>query len=147
MSQLIKINAAMQQARETILKAMGDEQIDVVVSYSIVPKIKGREQIYFEAETIINVVSGGTNVSINDLTGKSRLRDLCYARMVAMHLIRKYRPTMSLKDIGRLFQNRDHSTIIHALRCVEDSDYNPVLRNILWSCEKSLLNSYGNVGN
>ena len=40
------------------------------------------------------------------------------ARQIAMYLIRRM-TNLSLKDIGKAFGNRDHSTVMHSLDKVE----------------------------
>jgi chromosomal replication initiator protein len=58
-------------------------------------------------------------VKEKDLTGPSRKRNAVLPRQVAMFLCREL-THRSLMDIGSQFGGRDHSTVIHALRRVED---------------------------
>ncbi|WP_342265331.1 chromosomal replication initiator protein DnaA [Cardinium endosymbiont of Philonthus spinipes] len=59
------------------------------------------------------------NISLDDLKGKSRKKEIVSARQVAMHLIKKY-TTHSLKSIGAYFGGRDHTTVIHAIQVIDD---------------------------
>ena len=59
------------------------------------------------------------NVTVADLKAKSRKRELVYPRQVAMY-IAKEKTDLSLKSIGYHFGGRDHSTVIHAIQCVND---------------------------
>jgi len=66
--------------------------------------------------------------------GKSRQMELVFARHVAMFLCRELTKT-SLNSIGVVFNNRDHSTVIHACKTVEekmqaDSGIKRDIRNI-----------------
>ena len=54
------------------------------------------------------------------LSSKRRTKDLTVPRQVAMYLIRDLLD-FSLVHIGRLFGDRDHSTVIHSIRKVEDT--------------------------
>ena len=48
-----------------------------------------------------------------------RSRSLARPRQIAMYLVKKY-TTNSLPDIGRKFSNRDHTTVIHAVKKIEE---------------------------
>ena len=54
-----------------------------------------------------------------DLRGQNRSKGTNTARQIAMYLIRTLTNT-GLKEIGAEFGNRNHSTVISALRKVED---------------------------
>ena len=54
-----------------------------------------------------------------DLKSKSRTKPLVTARQVAMYLIKKHLDK-SLVEIGRSFGGKDHTTVINALRRIED---------------------------
>lgn len=53
-------------------------------------------------------------ISMDDLRGPIRTRELAYPRMAAMAVTRTM-TGLSLPAIGRLFGNRHHTTVIHAL--------------------------------
>ncbi len=53
------------------------------------------------------------------LRGQERRRDVTLARQIAMYLMRRINPNMSLNDIGKEFDGRDHSTVLHSLEKVE----------------------------
>jgi len=55
------------------------------------------------------------DVSLADVIGPSRFRHIINARFAAIRAVRQRYPEMSLPQLGRLF-NRDHTTILHALR-------------------------------
>ncbi|MDN5247503.1 MAG: chromosomal replication initiator protein DnaA [Candidatus Cardinium sp.] len=59
------------------------------------------------------------NISLDDLKGKSRKKEIVAARQVAMHLTKKY-TTHSLKSIGTYFGGRDHTTVIHAVQVIDN---------------------------
>ena len=54
-------------------------------------------------------------VSLADVLGPSRFQHVVRARFAAIRAVRQRYPEMSLPQLGRLF-NRDHTTILHALR-------------------------------
>jgi chromosomal replication initiator protein len=58
-------------------------------------------------------------VGLTDLIGKRRTQNIALARHVAMYLCRKL-TSLSYPEIGALFGGRDHSTVIHANRTIEE---------------------------
>jgi chromosomal replication initiator protein len=64
-------------------------------------------------EGIIGAVASYFGLTPNALIGKKRDRKIVLARHVAMYLLREHN-YLSLSDIGRMFGNRDHSTVLHA---------------------------------
>ena len=57
--------------------------------------------------------------SIDDLCGTNRSRNLVLARQIAMYLCREL-TDMSLPKIGQEFGGRDHTTVMHAIRKIEE---------------------------
>lgn len=68
---------------------------------------------------IQKIVSEYFQVRIPDLKSKVRTRPLVTARQLAMFLAKKYLDK-SLVEIGRSFGGKDHTTVINALRRMED---------------------------
>ena len=58
------------------------------------------------------------HMPIREMTSARRAWGVARPRQVAMYLARELTPK-SLPDIGRRFGNRDHTTVIHAIRQVE----------------------------
>ena len=78
--------------------------------------VKNKEQTY---EYILNEVSIHSNISIEDVLGRSRNRKIMYARHLLAYTM--YRTGLySLKDIGLKIGGRDHATIINSRSVVED---------------------------
>jgi chromosomal replication initiator protein len=69
---------------------------------------------------IITIVCEVTGITELQIKGKSKKREIVEARQIAMVLIRLYNPKMIYKQIGKLFSNRDHSTVMYSLKTVED---------------------------
>jgi chromosomal replication initiator protein len=69
-------------------------------------------------ERIITKVCLAFRVKARDLTGSSRLRTVLIPRQVAMYLANKV-AKMPLTRIGAHFGNRDHTTVLHAVRKIE----------------------------
>lgn len=82
---------------------------------TIVPE-KTRE---LTTEFIQKTVAEKYNTTLKDLLGKRRTQNIAFPRQVAMYLCRRL-TTCSYPEIGALFGGRDHSTVIHANRVIEE---------------------------
>ena len=60
------------------------------------------------------------DLSLDELCGASRSRQLVTARQIAMYLCREL-TDLSLPKIGQLFGGRDHTTVMHAERKIRES--------------------------
>lgn len=56
----------------------------------------------------------------SEITGRRRPASIAMARQVAMYLSRKL-TAHSLVEIGKMFGNRDHGTVMHAIRVIDHS--------------------------
>lgn len=70
-------------------------------------------------DDIQKLVSDHFKVRVPDLKSKTRTKPLVTARQVAMWLVKKHLDR-SLVDIGRSFGGKDHTTVMNALRRIED---------------------------
>jgi chromosomal replication initiator protein len=70
-------------------------------------------------EEIQRKVSEHYNIRISDIVGPKRLRAFARPRQVAMYLS-KTMTTRSLPEIGRRFGGRDHTTVMHGVRRIEE---------------------------
>ena len=68
-------------------------------------------------DKIQNVVSNYFNIPLSDMLSQRRSRPLARPRQIAMYLAKKM-TTRSLPEIGRRFANRDHTTVIHAVKTI-----------------------------
>ena len=60
-----------------------------------------------------------TRISLSDLLSVKRTRSIARARQLAMALTKEL-TNLSLKEIGEAFGGRDHTTVLHACRLVEE---------------------------
>ncbi|QDL93514.1 chromosomal replication initiator protein DnaA [Paroceanicella profunda] len=70
-------------------------------------------------DEIIRKVAEHYNLKINDLLSARRARSVARPRQIAMFLAKSL-TSKSLPEIGRRFGGRDHTTVIHALRKIEE---------------------------
>ena len=70
-------------------------------------------------EFIQNAVAAHFNLNIPEMLSQRRSRSLARPRQIAMYLAKQH-TTNSLPEIGRKFSNRDHTTVIHAVKKIEE---------------------------
>ena len=68
-------------------------------------------------DKIQNIVSNYFNIGLADMLSQRRSRPLARPRQIAMYLAKKM-TSRSLPEIGRRFANRDHTTVIHAVKTI-----------------------------
>ena len=70
-------------------------------------------------EEIQRKVSEHYNIRLSDMIGPKRLRSYARPRQVAMYLCKQL-TSRSLPEIGRRFGGRDHTTVMHGVRRIEE---------------------------
>jgi len=110
----------------------GDINISLVKSI-----IKDGNYLDINIKDIQVLISGYFNISISDLISNKKTSKYSYPRHLAMYLSRKYTDT-SFQNIGYQFGNRNHSSIIYAIKKIEKSK-NKQLSSDLYNIENLLL--------
>ncbi|WP_092426238.1 chromosomal replication initiator protein DnaA [Devosia crocina] len=80
--------------------------------------IRARDAKRVRIEDILKIVSRHYKVPRNELLSARRSRDVVRPRQIAMYLA-KALTSRSLPEIGRRFGGRDHTTVLHSVRKVE----------------------------
>jgi len=94
--------------------------IDLNLTQRVLREMLGtRHTSIVSIESVQSTVSSVFKINLDSLVGKGRTKEVAEARMVAMYLTREY-TDLSLKTIGLYFGGRDHSTVVHACRWVEE---------------------------
>ena len=78
--------------------------------------IQGRQ---ITVDNIQRVVADYYNMKISDLLSKRRSRAIARPRQIAMCLAKDF-TNLSLPEIGEKFGGRDHTTVLHAYRRIND---------------------------
>ena len=94
---------------------MSFEELDKMLGHLI----RSGDARRVRVEDIQKVVARHYNVSKNELLSNRRTRAIVRPRQIAMYLAKVLTPR-SLPEIGRRFGGRDHTTVLHAVRKIED---------------------------
>ena len=102
------------------LASLKKEDITVELSRRVVEDIIGQEALsQLSLNQISSTVAKTYTLTDKQLVGKKRTMELVSARHIAMFLCREL-TSSSLISIGAYFGKRDHSTVIHACKMVEE---------------------------
>jgi chromosomal replication initiator protein len=97
---------------------LGNNVDDVSVTRAVQDMFKNPSSIMPTADVIVEEVCKFYNIDDADIRGQGRSKDTALARQVAMDMIRHI-TNLSLKEIGREFGNRDHTTVMHSLTRID----------------------------
>lgn len=97
---------------------MGRE-IDLDMTQECLADILRASDRKVSVEEIQRKVAEHYNIRLSDLVGPKRVRTLARPRQIAMYLA-KQMTSRSLPEIGRRFGGRDHTTIMHGIRKIEE---------------------------
>jgi chromosomal replication initiator protein len=101
--------------RQTFEPQITIERIDEILGHIY----RSGEPKRVRIEDIQRVVARHYNVSKTELLSNRRTRTIVKPRQIAMYLAKVMTPR-SLPEIGRRFGGRDHTTVLHAVRKIED---------------------------
>lgn len=100
--------------------------------------VQGIEPRRIKIEDILRIISRHFGVSKGDLLSQRRHRSVVWPRQIGMYLAKQL-TARSLPEIGRRFGNRDHTTVLHAIRKIENEiTGNPRLRDEIDELKKLL---------
>ncbi len=94
-------------------------QINIEMTHDLLRDLLKSSQRKVNIEQIQKKVSEHFNVKITDMSSARRSRTVVRPRQIAMYLSKNL-TSRSLPEIGRRFGNRDHTTVIHAVKKVEE---------------------------
>ena len=118
------VTANVRQLEGTINKILaykdllGNEADEETVTRAMQDILKRSSEYIPTPEAILEFISKYYNVDVNLIKGQQRVREAVGPRQIAMYLIRSM-TNLSVVDIGKIFDNRDHSTVLYSIQQVE----------------------------
>ncbi len=109
---------------------LADMPIDVTLAEKIIRRIVNITQKVNSVEKIRDVVCEYFSLTVDAISTKSRKREVVQARQIAMYLSKQLTKN-SLSSIGNTIGQRDHATVLHACKIVND----------LMDCDKNFRTS------
>lgn len=105
--------------RLTALVQLDDRTLDLDTARRYLQEHTDEEPAVLDAADIIEQVADYFRLAEDDLLSRSRKQSVAQARQIAMYLCREMTDA-SYSHIGSRFGGRDHSTVIHAYRKIEE---------------------------
>ncbi len=93
--------------------------IDIQSAKEVLKNIIKQKEELISIDSIQKVVANSFNVKISDLKMKRKVKGYVIPRQIAMYLSRKL-TNASLIEIGEKFGGKDHSTVLHSIKKVEE---------------------------
>jgi len=88
---------------------------------------------------VVDAVAGHYGVTLKDLRGRIRTKEIVLPRQVAMYLLREETDS-SLVDIGHVLGDRDHTTVMHGIKQIERAlETDTALRSHLMTIREALF--------
>ena len=95
------------------------EPLTVDMARQVLSDMIGQVSREVTVPQIIDAVVKRYSVKVSDLQGKKRNQSISLPRQVSMYLARRM-TNLSLEEIGGYFGGRDHTTVLHAERKIEE---------------------------
>ena len=105
--------------RVTAFAALNKQAVDLSLAQVVLKDLISEDDSEITAATIIGKTAEYFGITIDELTGTSRSRVYVTARQIAMYLCRQL-TDLSLPKIGDHFGGKDHTTVMYAVKKVED---------------------------
>ena len=98
---------------------LGDQVDEQSVGRAVRDMLQKSNEYIPSPSVIISYICKYFSVEEDVLRGQRRGRNEVNARQIAMYQIRRM-TNLSLKEIGKEFDNRDHTTVLHSIERIED---------------------------
>jgi len=117
---------------------LNKREIDLQLTKDVVNQFVSQDNKEITVENIKLLVADYFKVPVEKLQGKTRKRDVVIARQLSMYLAKNF-TTSTLKDIGKNFGDRDHTTVLYSVKAVKDMmDTDLVFKDKVTELEKQV---------
>jgi chromosomal replication initiator protein len=117
--------------RVLAFSSLTGKPVSVELARETLRDILGHEENRAIPSEIIKTVASHYGLRVSDLKAKTNAKPISFPRQVAMYLCRKL-TGLSYPEIGRLFNDKHHSTVMHSVEKIEklvedDPDFRKVI--------------------
>ena len=125
--------------RVVAYSVLEEKSINLSLAKSVLKDMVKESVKTISVEMVQKEVAEFFNLSLSELKSKGRHKNIIVPRQVAMYLARQL-TKHSLPEIGAAFGGKDHTTIMHAVKKVEEVLLkDPQIRKIVETLKQSLL--------
>jgi chromosomal replication initiator protein len=104
--------------RVLAFSSLTGKPLSVELARETLKDIVGAEENRAVPSEIIKTVAAHYGLRVSDMKAKSNAKPIAFPRQVAMYLCRKL-TGLSYPEIGRLFNDKHHSTVMHSVEKIE----------------------------
>jgi len=120
---------------------LNPEEIDVSLASEILSDMISEKMNAISLDAITQQVCECYGITPSQLLEKTRKPQVAFPRQVAMYLANYLIPQLSLKDIAEYYNRKDHTTVLHAKKMVENQfrekeDFRILLEGIIKNLKK-----------
>jgi chromosomal replication initiator protein len=121
--------------RVLAFSSLSGEPVSVELARFTLKDILGTEESRAVPAEILKLVAAHYGLRVSDMKAKSNAKPIAFPRQVAMYLCRKL-TGLSYPEIGRLFNDKHHSTVMHSVEKIErlvedDPNFRKVVESFL----------------
>jgi chromosomal replication initiator protein len=121
--------------RVLAFSSLTGKPLSVELARETLRDIVGTEENRAQPSEILKAVAAHYGLRVSDMKARSNAKPIAFPRQVAMYLCRKL-TGLSYPEIGRLFNDKHHSTVMHSVEKIErliedDSNFRKVIDGFL----------------
>ncbi|MCC7062657.1 MAG: chromosomal replication initiator protein DnaA [Planctomycetes bacterium] len=118
-----RVTANIRELEGAVIKVVGiaaitEQPITLALAESCMRGMPVRHN-QVSADDVMTLITTEFAISARELTGKGRTQTVSLPRQIAMYLLRDHTES-SLEDVGRIFGNRDHTTVLYAVTKIRE---------------------------
>jgi chromosomal replication initiator protein len=123
--------------RVLAFSSLTGKPLSVELARETLKDIVGTEEKRVQPPEILKSVAAHYGLRVSDMKARSNSKPIAFPRQVAMFLCRKL-TNLSYPEIGRLFNDKHHSTVMHSVEKIErlaedDPDFRKVIEALVQS--------------
>jgi len=119
--------------RVVAFSSLTGKPISVELARETLKDILSTEETRASPSDILKLVAAHYGLRVSDMKARSNAKPIAFPRQVAMYLCRKL-TGLSYPEIGRLFNDKHHSTVMHSVEKIERlADDDPNFRKVVES--------------
>lgn len=118
-----RVTSNIRELEGVVIKVLGvaaltSQKIDLAFAQSCVRGMPMRHA-QVSIDDVMTLITTEFAITARELTGPSRTQTVSLPRQIAMFLLREHTES-SLEDVGRIFGNRDHTTVLYAVNKIRE---------------------------